>query len=218
LTTEELIRANLVRMEVPPHKLDVTKPQTVQWLLQHLRDRNVAHADYKATMEHLIALAKAKNWLKKTEITAHEFHLEDDQLHAGVAAWKAHQVVMANPRKGMSEPKIDGSLARFLKPEVVKALIEPVPLAMSPELLAEQSKSRLGRPPVTPQIKEFRGTETGRFDSREQNHSNRPQSGTLRLKPQTVRTGVALALATAGATAQATAPGPKRNNGPRSRS
>lgn len=80
MTSSDLLISQLLpmiaRMDVPQHKLDPSKAGTCCWLLTNLRTRNRQHVAYAQVMTRLIELARANNWLKKSELKLHEQHLE----------------------------------------------------------------------------------------------------------------------------------------------
>ena len=75
MTIEEL-RANLARMNVPPHKLDASKPTVCKWLLDNLYSRNVRHELFMVTMRGLLAHAISQRWLKTKEVKMYEDYLD----------------------------------------------------------------------------------------------------------------------------------------------
>jgi len=86
---ETAIRSMLMELDVPPHKLDVSKPDTTKWLLDNLRVRNVGHVAYAPIMENLILLCERKNWLKHTRLKSYREHVAEVKNNDAYQALKA---------------------------------------------------------------------------------------------------------------------------------
>lgn len=189
MTADATILAVLKTMDLPPYKLDVTKPTTVKWLLVYMRDKNLAHPLYRQTMETLIGLARENKWCKKSELNSYELHLEDDGLNIGAAVFK--------------EAKATAGIGA-----------ESTPVT-APTTVTEKSSFRDVADKVLAGIN---SADTGRVSSATPNESNTPKSGmgTIHLnRPRHARSesksspsfsvglAIASALAHSGAVAQA---------------
>lgn len=92
------VKAALLAMDIPDYKRDASNVNNVKWLLQNLRTRNSGHHFYQNTMRELIALAKARNMLKRKEESELQAHLDGLHETTGFPALDKH-VQGGVPRK-----------------------------------------------------------------------------------------------------------------------
>jgi len=121
MLTEDQIHAILAKMVVPAHKLDVTKPTVVKWLLDNLRTRNLTHNSYQSVMQALIDLALAKKWCKKSELHEYEASISDDAMREGLARWREQRAIHTQPAwSPAGDPTHRPSRPPLVDPVVVK--------------------------------------------------------------------------------------------------
>ena len=148
MTNEIKARALLTRMVVPPHKMDPTKPTTVQWLLSYLRGRNLRHPAYIEAMELLIDIAVGNNWIKKSEQRSFEHHITMMKTE-GADAVEA-LAAPAKPQYSTAIKEHASSTIKFVEPNdgYVPMANDPVMTVHRPTMHGNQPRPKITIAPI----------------------------------------------------------------------